>query len=62
MKKINWINSYKSNNKSEIYKVEIRIGTFTALELTINAARLRFMIFNLGFELEFQYIIIYYAC
>ena len=53
MKKINWINSYKSNNKSEIYKVEIRIGTFTALELTINAARLRFMIFNLGFEFEF---------
>ena len=33
MKKINWINSYRSNNKSEIYKVELRIGTFSALEL-----------------------------
>lgn len=53
MKKINWINSYKSNNKSEIYKIELRIGTFSALEILINAARFRFMLFNLGFEIEF---------
>jgi len=50
---INWINSYKSNNKSEIYKIELRIGTFSALEILINAARFRFMLFNLGFEIEF---------
>jgi len=50
---INWINSYKSNNKSEIYKIELRIGTFSALEILINAARVRFMLFNLGFEIEF---------
>ena len=42
-----------TNNKSEIYKVELRIGTFSALELLINAVRFRFMIFNVGFEIEF---------
>jgi len=53
---MNWINSYKSTNKSEKYLVEIRIGTMTVLEIklclcdTKKCARFRLMIFNLGFE------------
>ena len=56
---MNWINSYKSTNKSEKYLVEIRIGTMTVLEIKLclfcekdcSCAKFRLMICNLGFEL-----------
>jgi len=54
---MNWINSYKATNKTEKYKVEIRIGTMTVLEIKLclcdvkKCSKFRFMVFNLGFEL-----------
>ena len=59
---INWINSWKSGNKKEKYKIDFRIGTLTVLEIMFcpcemcenkkaSCARFRFMIFNLGFEM-----------
>ena len=56
---INWINGFKASNKKEKYKLELRIGTFTVLEIRIclfcekdcSCAKFRFMICNLGFEI-----------
>jgi hypothetical protein len=58
---MNWINSWKAGNKKEKYKIDIRIGTLTLLEIMFcpcdicenkktSCAKFRFMIFNLGFE------------
>lgn len=60
---MNWINSWKAGNKKEKYSINVRIGTLTVLELTwcpceicenkkASCARFRFMILNLGFEVE----------
>ena len=55
---MNWINSWKAGNKREKYKVEIRLGTFTLLEIkfcvcniSCDCARFRFILLNLGFEI-----------
>ena len=54
---INWINSWKEGNKKEKYNIEIRLGTFTVLEIKYCActikkcAKFRMMLFNLGFEI-----------
>ena len=55
---MNWINSWKSRNKKEKYNIEIRLGTFTLLEIkfcaccnSCDCARFRFILFNIGFEL-----------
>tara|TARA_R100000152_G_C6642569_1_gene86667 strand:- start:263 stop:460 length:198 start_codon:yes stop_codon:yes gene_type:complete len=56
---INWINGFNTTNKKEKYQLELRIGTFTVLEIKIcicekkscECAKFRFMICNLGFEL-----------
>ena len=59
---MNWINSFKAGNKKEKYKIDIRIGTLTVLELMFcpcqicdnkkgSCAKFRFMILNLGFEI-----------
>ena len=55
---MNWINSWKSRNKKEKYNVEIRLGTFTLLEIKFCAccspcdcSRFRFILFNIGFKL-----------
>jgi hypothetical protein len=48
---INWINSFKANNKKAKYFLEFRIGTVTVLEFKWEAKRFRFMILNLGFEI-----------
>ena len=56
---INWINGFKASNKKEKYKLELRIGTFTVLEIKMclfcekdcSCSRFGFMMFNLGFEL-----------
>ena len=55
---MNFINSYKSTNKTEKYLVEIRIGTMTVLEIKLcmcdikkkSCSKFRFMLLNLGFE------------
>jgi len=49
-KTMNWINGFKSWNKKEKYFLEFRLGTFTVLEIKLEAKQFRFMIFNLGFE------------
>tara|TARA_R100001129_G_scaffold84149_1_gene57210 strand:- start:241 stop:423 length:183 start_codon:yes stop_codon:yes gene_type:complete len=59
---INWINGWNAGNKKEKYKIDIRIGTLTLLEIMFcpckmcenkkaTCAKFRFMVFNLGFEL-----------
>ena len=57
---INWINGFNTTNKKAKYKLELRIGTFTVLEIKLclfcekdcSCSRFRFMICNLGFELQ----------
>ena len=59
---INWINSWKSGNKKEKYKIDVRIGTLTLLEIMFcpceicenkktTCSKFRFMILNFGFEI-----------
>ena len=59
---MNWINSWNAGNKKEKYKIDVRIGTLTLLEIMFcpcdvcenkktNCANFRFMVFNLGFEI-----------
>ena len=50
MKKVNWINSWKANNKKEKYELQFRLGTVTILHVS-SAKKFRFMILNVGFEL-----------
>ena len=59
---MNLINSWNAGNKKEKYKIDVRIGTLTLLEIMFcpcdacenkktNCAKFRFMVFNLGFEI-----------
>lgn len=54
---MNWINGFNTTNKKEKYQLELRIGTFTVLEIKLclcdkkKCSPFRFMICNLGFEL-----------
>ena len=56
---MNWINGYNAGNKKAKYNLELRIGTFTVLEIKFcvcnktdcECAKFRFMLLNLGFEL-----------
>ena len=55
-KMINWINGFNAGNKKEKYEINIRIGTFTVLEVKWcpcedGCTKFRLMICNLGFEL-----------
>ena len=58
---INWINSWTSGNKKDIYELTFRISTLTVFELMFcpcmacknkkgSCKRFRFMILNFGFE------------
>ena len=57
--KINWINGFNTTNKKEKYKLELRVGTFTVLEICAclfcekdcECSKFRFMLMNFGFEL-----------
>ena len=49
---INWINGFDAGNKKEKYYLECRLGTFTILELKWSGDKFRFMILNLGFEVQ----------
>ena len=49
--KIDWINSWNAENKKEQYKLELRLGTVSVLEIAIRKNGLRFMIFNFGLEI-----------
>ena len=57
---INWINSWKSGNKKEVYEILIRLGMLTVFQLrfcwcatcdTKNCSKFRFMLLNFGFEI-----------
>ncbi len=58
---INWINSWKSRNKKDIYEISLRISTLTVFELMFcpcwvceskgKCKRFRLMLFNFGFEI-----------
>ena len=53
MKKVNWINGFDAGNKKEKYSLTFRLGTFTVLEIRVEATKFRFMVVNLGFELYY---------
>ena len=57
---INWINSWNSGNKKEIYEINLRLGMLTLFQLrfcfcsscnSTRCSRFRFMLFNFGFEI-----------
>ena len=57
---INWINSWKSGNKKEVYEINFRLGMLTLFQLKIclcsscetkQCARFRLMVLNFGFEI-----------
>lgn len=58
---INWINSWNSKNKKEIYELCFRLGTITILQIEYcpcvkcenksACSKFRFMILNFGFEI-----------
>ena len=59
---INWINSWNSGNKKEVYELSFRLGKLTVFELGFcpcwicenkkaSCTRFRFMILNFGFEI-----------
>ena len=58
---INWINSWKSRNKKDIYEISLRISTLTVFQLMFcpcwfcenkgKCIRFRLMLFNFGFEI-----------
>ena len=50
---INWINGFDAGNKKEKYSLTLRCGTLTLLELKIDKNKLRFMLLNFGFEIDF---------
>ena len=47
---INWINGFDAGNKKEKYSLTFRLGTFTVLEIKLEAKEVRFMLLNFGFE------------
>jgi len=51
---INWINGFDAGNKKEKYQLELRVGTFTVLELKFTFTSIRFMLLNLGFEIGYK--------
>ena len=57
---INWINSWRSGNKKEIYEINLRLGVLTLFQMRFcfcascdmkSCKRFRFMILNFGFEI-----------
>ena len=50
---INWINGFDAGNKKEKYSLTLRCGTLTLFELKIDKNKLRFMLLNFGFEMDF---------
>jgi len=47
---VNWINSWKSGNKKEVYEIKFRLGVLTVFEVSW-AKKFRVMILNFGFEI-----------
>ena len=57
---INWINSWRTGNKKEIYEVGFRLGMLTVFQLKFcfcatcdgnKCSKFRFMLLNFGFEI-----------
>ena len=51
MKKINWINSWKSNAKKNKWSLCVRLWKLTVIEVAFEDKKLRLMLLNLGFEI-----------
>jgi len=51
MKKINWINSWKSNAKKNKWSLCVRLWKLTLIEVALEDKKLRLMLLNLGFEI-----------
>jgi|TARA_R110000803_G_scaffold65124_2_gene126257 hypothetical protein len=50
---VNWINGFDAGNKKEKYSLTFRLGTFTVLEIKVEKTHLRFMVVNVGVEIDF---------
>ena len=57
---IDWINSWRSGNKKEIYEINFRLGMLTVFQMKFcfratcdmkSCKRFRFMVLNFGFEI-----------
>jgi len=57
---IDWINSWRSGNKKEIYEIKFRLGMLTIFQLKFcfcrtcvskSCKRFRFILLNFGFEI-----------
>ena len=57
---INWINSWRSGNKKEVYEINFRLGMLTLFQLKFcfcasctnkTCKKFRLMILNFGFEI-----------
>ena len=56
---VNWINGFKAGNKKQKYELNLRLGTFTVLEIKAclfcdakcSSKKFRCILFNVGFEL-----------
>ena len=57
---IDWITSWRSGNKKEIYEINLRLGMLTLFQVrlclcaccdTKKCSRFRFILFNFGFEM-----------
>lgn len=51
MKKINWINSWKSNAKKNKWCLSFRLWKLTLLEFELEEKSFRLIVLNLGFEI-----------
>lgn len=52
MEKLNWINSWKSNNKKSKFAINIRVWKITVFEFDWCKDCIRFMVLNFGWEYE----------
>tara|TARA_B100000989_G_C19218812_1_gene334978 strand:- start:147 stop:308 length:162 start_codon:yes stop_codon:yes gene_type:complete len=52
MEKLNWINSWKSNNKKSKFELVFRVWKLTLFQLECDKEKLRFMVMNFGWEYE----------
>jgi len=52
MKKLNWINSWKSNAKKNKGCLNFRLWKVTLFEVSLQEKKLRLIVFNVGVEIR----------